>query len=105
MNFYNNFLKYCTMAKKSPSKVIVEIGGTKSAITRWKNGSKPTDATIQKVADYFGVTLEEMKGDPEIKKTPTPEGERNNEKEEIFKRFEAADEATRAVVLRLLGLQ
>ena len=103
MNFYNNFLKYCTMAKKSPSKVIVEIGGTKSAITRWKNGSKPTDATIQKVADYFGVTLEEMKGDPEIKKTPTPEGERDYQS--MIEAFENADESTREAIRLLLKLK
>lgn len=61
MNFYNTFLRLCNDVGKSPSKVILEIGGTKSAITRWKNGSKPTDATAQKLANYFGVPIETIK--------------------------------------------
>ena len=61
MNFYHTFLRLCNEVGKSPSKVILEIGGTKSAITRWKNGSRPTDATAQKIANYFGVPVEVLK--------------------------------------------
>lgn len=47
----------------------------------WKNGSTPRDATLQKIADYFGVTLAYLKGEspdpkpPEAPPTPAPEGE------------------------------
>lgn len=61
MNFYHTFLRLCNDVGKSPSKVILEIGGTKSAITRWKNGSMPTDATAQKIANYFGVPIDVLK--------------------------------------------
>lgn len=61
MNFYHNFLRLCNEVGKSPSKVILEVGGTKSAITRWKNGSNPTDATAQKIANYFGVPIDVLK--------------------------------------------
>lgn len=61
MNFYHTFLRLCNDVGKSPSKVVLEIGGTKSAITRWKNGSHPTDATAQKIANYFGVPIETIK--------------------------------------------
>ena len=61
MNFYHTFLRLCNEVGKSPSKVILEIGGTKSAITRWKNGSLPTDATAQKIANYFGVPVDVLK--------------------------------------------
>lgn len=58
VNFYNNFIKLCNEAGKSPSKVALEIGTTKPSVTRWKNGSKPSDATLQKIADYFDVTVD-----------------------------------------------
>ena len=66
MNFYENFVRLCNSVGKSPSRVIMEIGGTKSAITRWKNGSSPTDATAMKIAEYFGVPVQELTGDVSI---------------------------------------
>ena len=63
MDFYNNFVKLCNKVGKAPSKVVLEIGGTKSAITRWKNGSHPTDATAMKLAEYFGVSIQELTGE------------------------------------------
>lgn len=66
MNFYNNFVKLCNSIGKSPSRVVLEIGGTKSAITRWKNGSLPTDATAMKIAEYFGVSIEELTGETKL---------------------------------------
>lgn len=66
MSFYNNFVKLCNSVGKSPSKVVLEIGGTKSAITRWKHGSYPTDATAMKIAEYFGVSVHELTGETDI---------------------------------------
>lgn len=57
MSFYSNFLMLCNLAGKTPSKAVLEIGLKKSAVTRWKNGGRPTDATAQKVADYFNVPV------------------------------------------------
>jgi transcriptional regulator with XRE-family HTH domain len=63
---------------KSPSAVVLEIGLQKSTVTRWKNGSIPTDATALKIADYFGVTVDYLLGN-EQKETPalTKEDERD----------------------------
>lgn len=74
MSFYSNFLTMCNNIGKTPSKVVTEVGLKKSAVTRWKAGGNPTDATAQKIADYFGVPVSELT--EETKKAPTPEGER-----------------------------
>lgn len=63
MNFYQNYLKYCALAGKSPSAVAVAAGSTKTSVTRWKQGSIPTDATLLKLADYLGVTMEQLTAD------------------------------------------
>lgn len=73
MSFYSNFLTMCNNIGKTPSKVVTEVGLKKSAVTRWKAGGNPTDATVQKIADYFGVPVSELTGEKE--KAPTPEGE------------------------------
>lgn len=57
VGFYNNFIRLCNLADKSPSRVAIEIGTSKPSVTRWKNGSMPSDATIQKIADYFEVSV------------------------------------------------
>ena len=39
--------------------VVKETGITKSTFSDWKNGrSKPKNDKLQKIADYFGVTLD-----------------------------------------------
>ena len=62
--FYKNFLKLCNSVGKSPSAVVSEIGITKTCVTRWKKGGKPTDATLSRIAEYFGVSTEALLGKP-----------------------------------------
>lgn len=58
--FYDNYIKLCNQAGKAPSFVAEEIGLKKSAVTSWKKGRTPTDANLQKIASYFGVTVESL---------------------------------------------
>lgn len=59
--FYENYLRFCNEVKKSPSAVALENGLSKTAVNGWKyERSNPTDATLQKLADYFGVTVETL---------------------------------------------
>lgn len=60
--FYDNFLKACNRIGKSPSAVVVEAGISKPAVTRWAKGQSPTAANVQKLADYFGISKEELTG-------------------------------------------
>ena len=62
MGFYDNFVRLCNMAGKKPSKVALEVGISKSIVSRWKSGGGYTDATARKVADYFGVPVSELTG-------------------------------------------
>ena len=60
--FYDNFVKACNLHNKAPSAVAIDIGISKATVTGWKNGSMPSDATLRKLADYFGVSPEELTG-------------------------------------------
>lgn len=73
MDFYNRFIKLCNEKNVKPSPMLESIGIQKTAATNWKNRrSKPTHANLQKIADYFGVTVEYLMGQNEGKKTPHP---------------------------------
>ena len=70
--FYDNFIKACNSIGKTPSSVAIDIGLNKATVTGWKKGSKPTDSTIQKLADYFGVSPEELTGSTRSAKKKSP---------------------------------
>lgn len=70
--FYNNYIALCAKKKKSASAVATEIGLSRTSPNGWKNGKMPSDINLIKLADYFGVTVEELT--TENKKSPTPEG-------------------------------
>lgn len=43
----------------TPYKVAKEAGVTQTALSNWKSGrSTPSTKTLQKIADYFGVTVD-----------------------------------------------
>ena len=67
--FYFRYVDLCNKINKSPSAVAEELGFKRSSVTRWANNSVPRQATLQKIADYFGVTVEYLKGE-ETKKDP-----------------------------------
>lgn len=69
--FYINYVSLCNKIGKSPSAVAEELGFMRSVVTRWSKGTIPRQATLQKVADYFGVSVEYLLGK---EKQPT-EGE------------------------------
>lgn len=66
--FYGQYCKQCNRVGKSPSACAEEMGFKRSVITRWKNGAEPRRATLVRIADYFGVSPDDLLG--EIKKEP-----------------------------------
>lgn len=64
----------------TPYKVAKETGVTQTALSNWKSGrSTPAAKTLQKIADYFGVTIGYlMTGKEELRETTlTPKDERD----------------------------
>ena len=52
------------------------MGISKTTVHRWKNGGGVTDANLQVIANYFGITVEELlKDDSENEKKPTAQGD------------------------------
>lgn len=71
--FYDNFVRLCNSVGKKPSAVAIEIGISKSLVSRWKSGGGVTDANLQKIADYFGVTVDYILRDTD---DPRPAGQK-----------------------------
>lgn len=64
--FYQNFERLCIEHKVAPMKVAKDIGISRGAPSNWKqNGNVPRGQTIQKIADYFGVSVDTLLADEE----------------------------------------
>lgn len=72
--FYDNYVALCASVEKSPSAVARELGINKSTVSCWKSRkASPSDVNAKRVADYFGVTVEELM-DNGTKKEPAENG-------------------------------
>lgn len=91
--FWVNFVTACEKIEKSPSIVSEELGFNRSAVTAWKNGALPRVASRKKIADYFGITVEELMG---TKKEPAEQGGLQTEWAEVEKAYKNATPEARA---------
>ena len=62
--FWDNFVTLCNQKGKSPNGACAELGFSANTATKWKQGSVPRDTTLRKIADYFGVTVDELLAEP-----------------------------------------
>ena len=61
--FFNTFLALCEKKNISPTRVALDIGLSKAAVTRWKQTeSTPNGAVLCKLADYFGCSVDYLLG-------------------------------------------
>lgn len=56
--FWENFFFLCEDKGTKPLRVVTELGIASGSITKWKNGSIPSQKNLQKLAGYFNVTSE-----------------------------------------------
>lgn len=104
--FYDNYIKLCAAHDKSPTAVSKEIGLSNAASSGWKNGKKPSAVTKQKLADYFGVTVEELTGEEQKEKPSTLEtvslSGLSPEDAELVRKIMAASDAKKNAIRALL---
>lgn len=59
--FFDNYCELCKIKGKSPTGAALEIGLSRSAVSAWRNTTRlPQAAQLQKIADYFGVTIDQL---------------------------------------------
>ena len=60
--FWENYLSLCAGRGKSANAVAKELSIASGTVTEWKKGRVPQNATLKKIADYFGITVENLIG-------------------------------------------
>lgn len=90
--------------KVSFSKMCVDLGLSKSLNTKLKNNPSKTinGETAQKIADYFGVSVDRVLGSEQKEKSPTPEGmELDAETIQLKEIWDSADQEERKALLAM----
>lgn len=94
--FYKTLLKLCAAKDKTPSGVASAIGLSNAAASGWKSGKTPSDTTFAKLSEYFGVSVEYLKGS-EKEKSPTPESV------EQIPNYEKLNDANKVIVQTMIA--
>lgn len=62
--FKQNFINICIERNVAPTTVLRQIGLSNATFSCWTDDSVPRKTTLTKIADYFGITPEELLRDP-----------------------------------------
>lgn len=60
--FWTRLVNLCNDKGTTPTAVVHALNLSSGAVTKWKNGAVPRDTTLQKIADYFGVSVDYLLG-------------------------------------------
>lgn len=58
--FKENFVRLCNQKGEAPSYVCRQVGITPATYSLWTDTSVPRKATLMRIADYFGVTTDQL---------------------------------------------
>lgn len=96
--FFERFSNLCKERGVTVNSVAKSIGASSGSVTAWKKGTEPRNATVTKIADYFGVTTDYLLGKESGKNAPALGGKRAVSEDDIkFALFGGSAEITDAM--------
>ena len=104
MQFSLRFKQLCKEHGVTQKQALAEMGLHRNAAQRWADVSPSTEALV-KIAEYFGITTDEVLG-VDNKKTPTPEkGEREYSDLELIEAVMRANDQQKEAIRLFLKLK
>lgn len=104
--FYDVFSSLCAERGISVSKATENIGLNRAAVAKWKKGAVPVGATLQKFADYFGVTTDYLLNGEQKEKPSTASGEEHSYTDlQLLAAIKRADEKDLKAIRVILGIE
>lgn len=98
--FWTQFTYLCASVGKSPNAVASELGIASGSITAWSKGTQPRNATVNKIAKYFGVTTQYLLfGDENIKNDTTVSGDVDSRDIEFTQLFNKLTDTEKSIVI------
>ena len=104
MQFSSRFKQLCKENGVTQKQALADMGMGRNAAQSWIAGS-PALETLQRIAEYFNITTDEVLG-IETKKTPTPEkGERDYSDLELIDAVMRANDQQKEAIRLFLKMQ
>lgn len=126
--FYDRYIALCVTSGEKPYSVAKNLGLSNSNVAQWKKGSTPRKEVLQRIAEYFNVSVAYLMGLEELpsmleliaedngfestakmlrefrqkKEPPALGGKLDEEKLEFIKLYDRASPALRAAALAVL---
>lgn len=103
---YENIRNLCSEGNIKPGRMCVDLGLSKSLMTDLKAGRKKTIRadTAQKIADYFGVTVDRVLGAEKETAAQKDDGQKYTDFE-LLQAYHVADDRTKEAIRTLLGIK
>ena len=80
--FWQRYLDLCNEIDKFPNAVAAEVGvKSTGTVTGWKHGAKPRPTVLNRLAEYFGVSVDYLMGHTDEKAAKNASGVPGSEKE------------------------
>lgn len=101
--FWDNFLFYCNQKGVAPNVAAQSVGIKSSGtVTGWKNGAMPRRGVLNKLAQYFEISVSDLVSD-EQKENPALQMENgfDADTKELFDIWNSEDEAGRKALIEL----
>lgn len=99
MSFWEKYVSLCSENGASPNAVAKELNISSGSVTWWKKGKVPHFQTLQKIADYFGVTVDNLLGKEDAPITDASLSENEKILVELFRKI---PQPRQAIVLRMI---
>ena len=93
--FKEIFIRLCNEKGITPSKACRDVNIAPATFSCWDENSVPRQATLLRIADYFGVTVDYLLG-KEAPKSVTPDP--------VQQAYDRAPEEIKAAVRKLLDI-
>ena len=61
--FWDNYVQLCNKKGVSPSRAAKDVGITTASCSGWRNGAIPRQAVLCRIANYFGISVDELTED------------------------------------------
>ena len=105
-NLYENIKELCDEKGVKPGKMCTEASVSKGLITDLMMGrKKPVHVeTAQKIADYFGVTVDRVLGAEKATAAQKDDGQKYTDFE-LLQAYHVADDRTKEAIRTLLGIK
>lgn len=75
MTFSEKYIQLCAEHNEKPTALAEKLGFSRASGSKWSNGGEANKTALRAIANYFGVSVEYLRGDEEKEKPAPTDGD------------------------------